>query len=74
MSEWHEPFLVEFSGGPIPGKRLTDDSVVSWPLPESIVLAEDGGEYVRTSMSILGPQTEDSYVVRGATYRWKPNR
>lgn len=66
-----ERFLVKFVGGPYHGDRITDETKISWPLPDSITIIEYNGTYRKISESDLPPQPgNENHVVRGAQYEW----
>jgi hypothetical protein len=66
-----ENFLIRTDGGPHPGTRVADPSVMSWPPPDS--LPDDGGRYVKVSQSELPTLPPGSRVMRGARYEWQPD-
>lgn len=69
MTEWVEHFLMQFDGGPYDGTKVTNASIIEWPLPDHI--STEDGTYTKIRQSTLPPQTISSHVMRGAEYAWE---
>lgn len=77
-----ERFSIDTIGGPHPsppeGPRycfegeVYDDFVIGWPLPDVLPGdPETPGKYVKFTESLLGRQSPDSGIIRGAVYHWQ---
>lgn len=65
-----ERVLLKTVGGPHPGTRIVDTSVMPWPLPDELPDPDSGGVYRKTTESQLPEMPSDGHVMRGAEYAW----
>lgn len=70
-----ERYLLRTEGGPFAGEtRVANDPdgpSMTWPLPP-VLEYDRTGQYVKVMESDLPPMPEESTLLRGATYEWRP--